>query len=372
MDQTPTQPTPDTRAARDARILRQSLIIFLLIVLVLAFVMLRFFLADFVVAASIALLVTPVYRRLRRLLLGRSTVAALIVVALVTLLILVPVTLAVGMLAKQTVLAVEWSTNNLRGLGESSIYDTLVKRFPSLSSWLRIERALLSQMVTNVASRAAEGVNVLVQGIIARLTTAIFDLVIFVLMLFFLLRDGPLLRSRLARISPLSAEREGQILAHLERTVKGVLQAMIVVPIAQAVVAFFGFLLLGVPAPLLWSVFVFFAALIPLLGSPLGWVPAVVYLYFYGEPGRWIGMLIYGLVVISAIDNIVKPLLLRETAQIHPMLGFLAILGGVLAFGPLGFLIGPVVLSLLLSAELIYRLDILHGPQPPAAKPAGV
>ncbi len=100
--------------------------------------------------------------------------------------------------------------------------------------------------------------------------------------------------------------------------------------------------------------------MVPVLGSPLGWVPAVVWLFFHGSTAQWIGMLVFGVVVISGIDNIVKPLLLEGTAQIHPLLGFLSILGGVLAFGVFGFLLGPVILSLVISGIRIYRSDILH------------
>ena len=110
--------------------------------------------------------------------------------------------------------------------------------------------------------------------------------------------------------------------------------------------------------------------MVPLLGSPLGWVPAVVYLSQTGAPTwQWAGMLVYGAVVISGIDNLVKPLLLRGSAQIHPLLGFLSIVGGLLAFGAFGFLVGPVVLSLVLSALRIYRLDILRGRTSPRLRP---
>jgi len=183
-------------------------------------------------------------------------------------------------------------------------------------------------------------------------------------MLFFLLRDGPRLRDEIRGVSPLSERQESLILDHLARTVKGVLQAMVVVPLAQGVLALGGFLLFGVPVPLLWSLMVVLAALIPLVGSPLGWVPACLYLFWNGETWQWVGMTLYGVLLISTIDNFAKPILLRDTAQIHPLLGFLSILGGVFAFGPLGFLVGPVILSLVLSALRIYRLDILR--QPPA------
>jgi predicted PurR-regulated permease PerM len=186
-------------------------------------------------------------------------------------------------------------------------------------------------------------------------------------MLFFLLRDGSRFRAELRRISPLSETQEDQAIAHLTRTVKGVLQAMVLVPLAQGVLGTLGFWLFGVPSPVLWGVGVVLAAMVPILGSPLAWVPACVYLFVTGERGAALGMFVYGMAIISAIDNFVKPLLLREAAQIHPLLGFLAMLGGLLAFGPLGFLVGPVILSLVLSAIRIYRADILRAEHPAAA-----
>jgi predicted PurR-regulated permease PerM len=136
------------------------------------------------------------------------------------------------------------------------------------------------------------------------------------------------------------------------------------VPIAQGIVAFFGFWMFGVPSPLLWSLMVVFAALIPILGSPLAWVPAALFLFYEGETGRAIGLLIYGVVLISGTDNVVKPLILKGAAQIHMLLAFLSILGGVFAFGAKGLIVGPVVLSLVLSAYRIYRYDVLRWKKP--------
>src|SRR5262249_14139760 len=132
------------------------------------------------------------------------------------------------------------------------------------------------------------------------------------------------------------------------------------VPLAQGLLAALGFWLFGVPDVLLWGVMVIFAALIPLLGSPLAWVPASVYLFTIGATWRGVGMFVYGFCVISTIANVVEPVMLREAAQIRPLLGFLSIIGGIVSFGPMGFLVGPVILSLVMSAVRIYRLDILR------------
>ena len=207
-------------------------------------------------------------------------------------------------------------------------------------------------------SQLAGGASALIQGLVTGVATAVFDLVLILFMLFFLLRDGEALQSDLRHISPLSDAQEDIIFDHLSRTVKGILQAMVVVPLAQGFLASVGFWIFGVPSPVSWGVAVTLAAMVPVLGSPLGWVPACVLLFLHGATWQWVGMLLFGIVVISGIDNVLKPLLLKGSADIHPLLGFLSIMGGVFAFGVFGFLIGPVILSLLISAIRIYRLDI--------------
>jgi len=217
---------------------------------------------------------------------------------------------------------------------------------------------------STVLSTVTAQANHLAQSFLAGLATVLLDFGIFVLMLFFLLRDGEEIREAASAISPLTRGQELEIVDHLTRTVKGVLQSMVLVPIAQGIVAVLGFWIFGVPSPLLWGLMVVFAALIPILGSPLAWVPAALYLMYEGETGRAIGLLLYGVVLISGTDNVVKPLILKGAAQIHMLLAFLSILGGVFAFGPKGLIVGPVVLSLVLSAYRIYRYDVLRWKKP--------
>ena len=215
-------------------------------------------------------------------------------------------------------------------------------------------------MVSGGIEQLAGGANNLLQNVLGRVTHAALDLGLFLLMLFFLLRDGGRLRAELQPISPFSEEQERQIFDHLERTIKGALQAVVVVPVVQGILAGIGFMMFGVPSPLVWGTAVILAATVPLFGSPLAWAPACAYLFVQGHTGPAWGLLVFCLVIVSGSDNVIKPMLLQGSARIHPLLGFLSIVGGVLAFGIFGFLIGPVILSLVLSAIRIYRLDVLR------------
>ncbi len=343
----PLPPVPPTRR-RDTI----ALVVAMAVILLLSYLVFRSFLIDIAVAGSVAVLLNPLHVRLTRLLRRQAWASALLLSFACVAALLLPVLTAVTVMGRQAVGFVEWSApklqpDELRAL----IQERLPERYPSLR---RIDSNTVSQVVSGALSRLVSGLNQLVQGIVGRLTSALLDFLLFAMLVFFFLRDGPPIRQVIRAISPLSEQQEHDIFEHLGRTVKGVVQAMVLVPLAQGIVAWPAFAMLGVPSPLLWSFGVVLAAFVPILGSPLGWVPAVVYLFLNGATSSATILLVYGVVVISGIDNVVKPMVLRGAAQIHPLLAFLATIGGLLSFGAAGFLVGPVVLSLLLSALRIY------------------
>ena len=350
---------PGSWRSERARTVLLPILAFVLLTIVLALMIFRFFVLDFVVAASIALLLGPLQRTLTKLMGGRGTVAAALLVLLVTIIIFVPILTSAMILTSQAGAFFAWLGPRLRPGELQKLLTEALPAHPLVTAWLEFAKTAGIPPLADSLDRLAVGANELLQNAIARFGAALFDLMLFLLMLFFLLKDGGGLRSEFRRISPFSEEQETQIFDHISRTVKGVLQAMVVVPVAQGILAGLGFWWFGVPSPLVWGVCVVFAAFVPLIGSPLGWVPAAVYLFYTGPTRPAVGLAIYGIVVISGIDNVIKPLILHGAAQIHPLLGFLSILGGVLAFGPLGFLVGPIVLSLVISGIRIYRDDVL-------------
>ena len=352
------------------------LTVILLLVLLLAFLVFRYFLLTFTVAGSVALMLAPLRRYLTRRLGGRRWAAAGVLVFLVTVAIAIPVLTYGTLLAQQAMGFVEWLRPWLEPEALERVWhDELPRRFPLLMAWVR-QTAGGGAMpaASSVLSRIAAGLNQIAQSLLTGLATGLLDLVIFLMLLFFLLRDGEELRDAIRGISPLTRAQETEIMDHLTRTVKGVLQSMLIVPLAQGVAAFGGFWALGLPSPLLWAIMVVFAALLPIVGSPLIWVPAAIYLWVKASAAKGIGLALYGVLVISLVDNVLKPLILKGAAQIHTMLGFLSILGGVYAFGAKGLIVGPVVLSLILSAYRIYRYDVLRWRQGPGQReplPAG-
>ena len=334
----------------------------LLLVAVLAFLVFRYFLLTFTVAGSVALILAPVQRRLTRKLGGYSSAAAGLLVLGCTVVLLLPLIFFGVMLTQQAMAAFEWLRPHLEPAAIEKLWrETLPARYPFLMAWVRESSGGHAVPAASEAlGRLTTAVNAFLQLALVHFVTGLMDMVVFTMMLFFLLRDGAQLRDVLRGVSPLTRGQETEILDHLSKTVKGVLLSMVIVPVAQGLVALVGFWFFGVPSPVLLSVFVFFAAMIHLIGTPLVWIPTGIYLFFWASTAKGIGMLVYGALVISTMDNIIKPIILKGAAQIHALLAFLSVLGGLYAFGAKGLIAGPVILSLVLSAYRIYRYDILR------------
>jgi predicted PurR-regulated permease PerM len=276
--------------------------------------------------------------------------------------LLIPLIFFGVMLTQQAMAAFEWLRPHLEPAALEKLWrETLPARYPFLMAWVReSSRGTAVPAASEALGRLTTAVNGFLQLAVVHFVTGLMDMIVFMMMLFFLLRDGAQLRDVLRGVSPLTRGQETEIIDHLAKTVKGVLLSMVIVPIAQGIVSLIGFWLFGVPSPVLLSVFVFFAAMIHLIGTPLVWVPTGLYLFFWATPAKGIGMLLYGALVISTMDNIIKPIILKGAAQIHALLAFLSVLGGLYAFGAKGLIAGPVILSLVLSAYRIYRYDILR------------
>jgi len=162
---------------------------------------------------------------------------------------------------------------------------------------------------------------------------------------FFLLRDAPLLAERLSVAADRLAGSRGQHLIKVAGdTVRGVIYGIIGTAIAQALVAGLGFWIAGVPGAVLLSVLTFFFAAVP-FGPPLIWLPAAGWLFMQGDTGLGIFMLIYGTFAISAVDNVIKPLLISQGSKMPFVLIFCGVIGGAFAFGLVGVFLGPTLLA---------------------------
>ena len=183
----------------------------------------------------------------------------------------------------------------------------------------------------------------------------LLSLFLSLLAFYYLLKDGAKLRAFVIRFSPLPDGDDEKILKKLESAVNSVIRGAVLIALIQGVVAGIGFTIFGVPSPTLWGSFTAIAALIPNIGTSLVTIPAVIFLLVQGNFWGAVGLAIWAALAVGMIDNVLGPMVMqRSGVQMHPFVILLSVLGGITFFGPIGFLVGPLVISFLFALLEIY------------------
>lgn len=183
----------------------------------------------------------------------------------------------------------------------------------------------------------------------------LFGFLLMLVALFFFLRDGKQFVAFLLMVSPLDDQHDDEIVHRVGTTVHAVVRGALLVSVVQGILAGVGLALFGVPNATLWGTLAAIAAIIPGLGTGLVLIPAVVYLAMQGGFAAPLGLAAWGIAVVGLVDNILMPYLYSRGAAIHPLVILFAVLGGLATFGPLGFLIGPIVVSLFIAVFDLYQ-----------------
>lgn len=202
------------------------------------------------------------------------------------------------------------------------------------------------KLITNFIIQKGSAIIISVPKVLLNLFVVFFTL-------FFFLKDGRSFMSRLAHFLSMKEKKYLFIVSRLKEIVHGLIYGYLLVAVIQGILGGLGFLIFGVQSPLFWGVVMAFLALIPSLGTGLIWFPASLILFlngiFQNSTGlmvRGILLFVYSLVIVSGIDNILKPKLVGGKAKIHPGIIMVGIFGGILVFGAWGVFLGPLILSL--------------------------
>ena len=172
--------------------------------------------------------------------------------------------------------------------------------------------------------------------------------------MFFFYRDGAKLHDFAVKWSPLADRYDESIIAKLETAISVVVNGALFVSAIQGLTIGIGFVLFGLPNPVLWGAVSVIAALIPVVGTAIITVPAGLYLFFHGDTVSGIGMLVWGGLLVGAVDNLIRPLFIKRGVDIHPFVILLSVLGGLAYFGPIGFLAGPISIAFFYALLDIY------------------
>ncbi len=181
----------------------------------------------------------------------------------------------------------------------------------------------------------------------------IINLFIMTFTLYYFLKDGDVFVRKLSNYLSMKEKGYSLIVNRLKEIVQGVVFGYLLIALIQGLLGALGFFIFGISSPLFWGLAMAFLALIPYLGTGIIWVPAALILflegYFQGSNAlmfKGIGLFIYSLIFVATLDNLIRPVFIGGKAKIHPAVIMVGIFGGIFFFGPLGIIIGPLVLSL--------------------------
>jgi predicted PurR-regulated permease PerM len=172
--------------------------------------------------------------------------------------------------------------------------------------------------------------------------------IVMVAAFYFFLLDGQSMIEAFKRLSPLDDEHEQELVAEFSSVSRAVVVATLLSALVQGLLAGLGFYFVGIESIFLLTVLSAVLAMVPFLGAASVWVPCALYLYLVDNNlAGAIGLAVYGAAVISMADNVIKPLVLHGHSKLHPLFAFLSVIGGVAALGPIGILIGPMIVAFL-------------------------
>jgi predicted PurR-regulated permease PerM len=345
-----------------------------LLVLYFSYLIIKPYLIDIFLALVLFFTAKPLHRLLTRWLFGMRALASFLTCLILALIILVPLFALLSIIANQ---ALEFSTAVSQGLKSGQFWQWFTVKIEVLKGYLvRLnlplppEQIQLEQIVQTVVSRASAFIYANAVGLIKGFTYFFFDLILVLFIAFFMFLQGDDFIEEIKKLSPLEATHNEEIFRETEVTIKATLWGTVIVAFVQGILGGVGFLIFGLPQPAFWGTVMIPAAVIPVVGSAIIWAPAAIYQIFTGHPGSGIGLILWGGVLVSLIDNVLKPILVKGGGTTPSIFILFSILGGLTYFGMVGFILGPLILSFLLSLLRIYQKTIL-APLAPAPAPVG-
>jgi predicted PurR-regulated permease PerM len=221
-----------------------------------------------------------------------------------------------------------------------------------IQPWFEENRKQIGQSISGPLARLAGSAG----------TTAL-NFVIALMTMFFMLRDGHRLRDPVLELVPLPREETEGLMERIVNTIRAVFVGVVLVSLIQGTLCGLAYALLGVPSPILWGIVTIISCMIPLLGAPIIYVPVSLFLFANGHWVQAVILLGIGFGIVSNIDNFLRPLFIGSKTNLPYMAIFFSLLGGVFAFGPVGIMAGPVIMTLMLSI-----IEIVRKTRPPEAE----
>lgn len=311
----------------------------------LAFLIFKPYLGLLMLAGTLAVVFEPLFQKFIKVVKNRKSFAALLTTLTVLVIILGPLTyLSFQIFKEARSLYVELLTSNAEsqtmvGVVQRNLQKFLPKTYLDLNSFVK---QILTWIVQNIG------------GIFSSITQFFLNIMLSLVGLFYFLRDGDKIKKALIKLSPLSDQSDIKILEKLKITINSVIRGSLLLAVINGLLIAISLIIFNVPNAAFWGTIVTVTALIPGIGIALVVIPCALFLVLMGQGLSAFGLVAWGLISSFAVDNFLGPKIMAKGTEIHPLIILFSVLGGIAFFGPMGFLLGPVVLSFLFALLKIY------------------
>jgi predicted PurR-regulated permease PerM len=335
----------------------------LALMLYLVYAVVAPFLASLCWAGVIGILTFPVYRRMRSRLYGRENVAAGVMTIVVVLLLVLPVVGLTFFIAKEAAIVYGF-LERVTADGGQQVVDNITSH-PLLKPWLnRLESYVgpldfsFDTTVFPEMKQVATAILNYSKALVKNVFIIFIKLILIVIALFFIYRDGERFRQQLLSVIPLNDTHKQMLVDTVERVLMAVVYGVFLTCLVQGTLGGLGFWVTGLPSPVLFGAMMSVSALIPVVGTALFWLPGAAYLLMTGDVVQGAGLIVWGFAAVSSIDNIIRPFFISGKAKLPILVVAVGGLGGLVTFGVIGVVVGPLLLALFLAIFDIYRHDV--------------
>ncbi len=339
-------------------------VIFFLVISYLAFLTVKPFMSAILAGAIIAYIFYPFYGVVNRFI-KRKNLSAFLVSIFIILLITIPLVVLVDNLASESRFFYLRAKQRLIA-GEIFGFECEQGRFCFILN--KVKDVTTSQSfkgyIEDAVSRFSNFVLAQASDLVFALPKVFLQMFVAFFVSFYLFKDGTNLMVRLKKILPLKPRFQKEIFRKIDQITYAVIYGSIIIALIQGSLGAIGFFIFGISSPILWGILMSIFALIPFLGTTVIWGPTALFLIIEGLAGgetgvliKGIGLLVYGILVVSSIDNLLKPKLIGQKAKVHPVLILVGVLGGLVFLGFVGFVVGPLILALFEAFLEIYEKE---------------
>ena len=348
---------------------QRAFLILLGFLVVLVCFLLHPFLNAIVLSIVFAVLFEPLHARCLKWTGGRANVSAFLSILSVVVLLVIPLAIFLTLVTSQLADLAVTSQNPSMEPSVSAFIQFLQQKLTYLSGKLERFVGLPLDLVPMIRKTMSQMGQVLAQyspQVIAGTANFFLRFFIMLILLFYLFRDGKKFIIAIIRVTPVKDRYEHKLAAEIQKTIDGVFYGTFITALVQGALGLAGFFVIGVEGFFVWGVLTFFASFLPTIGTGAVTAPLCIVLLLQGETVKAFLLLVYGAIVIGGVDHLIRPYLMRS--NIHPTLLFLGIFGGLIVFGPIGLLLGPLLMALLMATVRIYAEDFA-GVELPSVSP---